>query len=370
MKVRFSETTNSKLLNHFNLFEFGDAVAITDEIETSSREDKKQFTTKFEIINNDKVMYTGTLNFGSYDYANLYEQMKENIPRIKTSKENAHLKDFLLESIEKETEDMYKNREKVDKTLINLEKTNISKLKSWQRKTLYSIAGVFALMTMFLFVGMTSQKAQYEKALADGRELVSAAENYNEVYESALLGDENKLFNKLKSEEKLNKNQEKILVDKLLVKDDFATAVKVLDSQEKVADLLLLSPMNNEVKKEKISKFNELYPSNTSKFDLAYFNKEYDLMLNIKNVQMTTKRSEMKTYALIKLNKIDDAKVELSNNNNEDLSKKIATIEGLKAEVTTLQSQLNKVKGNKKKRSEANKIRQKIKETNEKIRNF
>jgi len=77
---------------------------------------------------------------------------------------------------------------------------------------------------------------------------------------------------------------------------------------------------------------------------------------------MTTKRSEMKTYALIKLNKIDDAKVELSNNNNEDLSKKIATIEGLKAEVTTLQSQLNKVKGNKKKRSEANKIRQKIKE--------
>lgn len=82
-------------------------------------------------------------------------------------------------------------------------------------------------------------------------------------------------------------------------------------------------------------------------------------MLNIQNVRMNVKRSEMKTYALLKLGKIDEAKLELNNNNSDELSKKITKYEVITAEIKTLEEKY-KVMVNERKINEANQLAKQI----------
>jgi len=366
MQVRFFQTDEKRLLNDFKLLEFNEAVQLTDELEAVYRSQKKKANASFEVISDEQICYSGIFKLGSYEFNNLYEQLKENVPRIRVQKQDVYVKDFLLDSIEKETDDVFKHREKIDATLINVEKTNISKLKNWQRKSIYGVTAASLLSSTLLLFTLSSQKNAYEEALKDGRNQVAVAQNYNNQYETALLGSKDALIVTLKEEKKLNNNQEKILVNELFAKDDFETAVNVLKSEEKVADLLLLSSIDSKIKKKKLKKFNDLYANNSSKFDIAYYEKNFELMLELKNVRMNTKRSEMLTLAYIRLDKIDEAKKELNNNNNNKLAKKIATIEGLKAEISVLEKKYKDVAKDKKRKKKAKQIKTKIEEkTNE-----
>lgn len=369
MQVVFYNVPDNRITN-FEKMTFEDAVKISQEVELSNREEKVSFSSEFQIISDEnKVYYKGIFNFGSYDYANIYHQIKEKVEKIKVNKKNQDDKLYLLDQIEKLTPEDYKKFEFIDKTLINLDKSKISKLNAFQRKIFYGV-GTFSLvgflMVLFLFF---SQQGTYERALSEGRSQLNELQNISKTYETALLENDTDMVTYLEQTDtdKLTDIQKKLLVNHYFGKNEFDKAVSLLDGDLVYTETMLLTSNFSQAEKvEKISLFNEVYPTNEARYDLAYFNKEYELMLNISTVNMTIERSEMKTYALLKLGDLDAAKVELNNNSNDGIAEKIVQYEVLTAEIKTLQdnySQLTKQK----KEKEAKEIQGQINKKKEQV---
>jgi hypothetical protein len=367
MQVVFYNVPDSRITN-FEKMSFEDAVIISQEVEMSNREDKNTFASEFQIIGDDnKVYYKGVFNFGSYDYPNIYHQIKDKVARIKVNKENQEDKLYLLDLIEVLTPDEYKEVEEVDKTLINLDKSRISKLNKIQRKIIYSLGAaslIGFIVTSFL---LNSKQESYEIALNEGTEQLSEVEQLAQTYETALLGKDAKMVAFLENVEGLTDQQKKLLIYHYFKMNEFDKAVKLVEGDTVHAETLLLTSNFEEKEKvEKIKAFNEIYPTNEARYDLAYFDKEYKLMLNIPTVNMTVERSEMRTYALLKIGDIDAAKLELNNNSNEQLEKKIVKYEVLTAEIKTLQDRYDLL-ADENKNKEAKEIKAQIDSKKEEI---
>ncbi|MFC5543014.1 MAG: hypothetical protein C0P75_008930 [Bacilli bacterium] len=362
MKVIFYNVPNSKIKN-FELMSFAEAVKLSHKIEHECRKEKEQFTSEFQVLgDNNKVYYRGTFEFGSYEFPNIYHKIKNMANRIKVDKQFQADKLYLLDQIEKLTPEKYKKEEKVDKFLAKVDKSQISKLKGWQRKSVYAIAVLGltgSLVTGFTYV---VQKDNYEKALADSGEELKQSQELIAIYESALMGDKNEMFAKLEQldKKKLTDNQVQILFLEYINNNKFQKAVELFDGDHIQAETMIMSStLPKKTKREKIAAFNEIYPTNEARYDLAYLDGDWKLMLNIQNVRMNVKRSEMKTYALLKLGKIDEAKLELNNNNSDELSKKITKYEVITAEIKTLEEKY-KVMVNERKINEANQLAKQI----------
>lgn len=370
MQVIFYNVPDSRIKN-FEKYAFGDAVAISHEVEHNCREEKIQFSSEFQVLDdNDKIYYKGTFDFGSYDYPNLYHKIKYMVNRIRVAKENQADKLYLLEKIEELTPGELKKDEIVDKLMVNLDRTNVSKLKSWQRKTIYTLGSLG--FTAFLALGFVyiAEKGAYEKALDDGRNQIREAKKLSELYEIAILGDKTEMIASLEKlkKDKMTEKQLQILFVQYVENEEFTEAVALFDNDSVQAETMIMnSSIAREVKKDKLTKFNKAYPTNEAKYDLAYIDGDYELMLNVPNVMMTVTRSEMKTYALMKIGKIDEAKIELNNNNNEELANKITEYEVLTAEIKTLQEK-NKLLLQDKKVPEAQEIQAQITEKQKELK--
>lgn len=347
---------------------FAEAVKVSQEVEQICRDEKKTLTGDFQVIGEDKkVFYRGVFNFGSYDYPNIYHKIKDMVKHIKVDKKDQADKIYLLEQIELLTPDEYKQAEMVDKTLINLDKSRVSKLKSWQRKTAYAVGGgSFAgfLMTGFLFF---AQQTSYEKALDDGRNQLKESAALAETYGEALLGNDAEMVHALEDSSELTEQQQQILVDKYVSENKFEKAVKLLDGDYvKAESLILTSNLPSKEKIAKIKAFHNVYPTNEARYDLAYLQGDYELMLNLKSIHMSVTRSEMKTHALLKLGRVDEAKAELNNNANEELNEKIVQYEIINAEIKTLKDKHDLLVREDKK-SEAQKLRNEIEDKRKQI---
>lgn len=346
LQVLFSSVEDNLIPNHTRL-DFDKVVALTHELEMKCRDDKKVMSSEFTVISTETetTLYVGTFNFGSYDYPNIYHQIKEMSQHIKVDKKNQADKTYLLEQIEKLTPDEYKKEEKIDKTLVNLDKSKISKLKKWQRIVIYSLATLASVGLIVVSLSFVFQKVQYEQALAEGRNVVDQQDELIKNYESALLGEQDELKGYLEGKQ-VNDNQKLILVDMYLKANEYEKAVSLMGDPVEVETYILNSDywVDGKDKLEKLQEFNELYPTNEARFDITFFQKEYELMLELPPVNMAAKRSKMKTYALMKLDKIDEAKAELNNNNDEELKEKLDKYEILKAEISTLTEQLDREK--------------------------
>ncbi|WP_050182271.1 hypothetical protein [Domibacillus robiginosus] len=368
MQVIFYNVSSS-LINNFEKMPFAEAVKVSQEVEQICRDENKTLTGDFQVIGEDKkVFYRGVFNFGSYDYPNIYHKIKDMVKHIKVDKKDQADKIYLLEQIELLTPDQYKQAEMVDKTLINLDKSRVSKLKSWQRKTAYAAGGVSLagfLMTGFLFF---TQQTSYEKALDDGRNQLKESAALAETYGEALLGNDAKMVHALESSDELTEQQQQILVDKYVSENKFEKAVKLLDGDYvKAESLILTSSLPAKEKIAKIKAFHQMYPTNEARYDIAYLQGDYELMLNLKNINMSVKRSEMKTHALLKLGRVDEAKVELNNNSNEELNEKIVQYEIINAEIKTLKDK-HELLVREEKDSEAEKLEKEIKTKQEQIK--
>lgn len=354
LQILFSNVTDNKIPNHKRI-DFDEAVGLTHNLELQCREEKKVISSEFTVISpeTETTFYVGTFNFGSYDYPNIYHQIKVMAQRIKVNKLNQGDKVYLLEQIEALTPEEYKKKELIDKTLINLDKSKISKLKKWQRVILYTFTTLSTTAVVVLAVSFYLQKIQYETALADGKKSFEKQEELVKNYETALLGNKEELQKYLEVKTS-NDNQQLILVDMHLKANEYEKAVAVMGDPVEVETIILNNDFwqNGEVKIKKLSEFNELFPTNEARFDIAYFKKEYELMLNLPPINMTAKRSRMKTTALLKLGKVEEAKVELRNNNDDRLKEKIAKYEILQAEIKTLTEKIEREKGSTEKNNE------------------
>lgn len=363
LKIWFSNVKDNMIKNHERI-EFNEAVKLTHELEKKCRKEEDQFSSDFTVINEEtnEALYSGTFHFGSYDYPNVYQQIKDKSERIKVSKQKQIEKNFLLEKIEELTDPVFKEKEKIDKTIINLDRKRISKLKSWQRRTLYTIGTVSFFLLVLTATTFLLQKIQYEQALKDGKGIVEEKEELIKFYEKGLLGNKNEMVEHLLEGDTLTENQEVLLANHYIEQDEFDKAVDILESPSKVETLILTKKgYNNETKAKKIKAFDEVYSTNEARFDLAYFNNEFELMLKIPEVDMILDRSIMKTRAHLKLDQLDEAKAELKNNNDENMKEKISKYEILVSEIDTLEEKKKKAK----KKKEKNKINKELKKKKE-----
>lgn len=341
LKILFVGAPPDSIPNHEKM-EFGQAVALTHELELTYRNEQREAAAEFFVIGKDGLdLYKGEFHFGSYAYPNIYHQVKDKTAKIRVDKENQADKLFLLEQLEKLTPEEFKKEETIDRALINVDKDRISRLKKWQRITVYSLAAALGAGLLFLGGLYFLQQGQYEEALEEGRSIVSEQEETIETYEYGLLGEEETFLTSLEAKEDLTESQKRILATLYLEKSEFEKAVQIMEDTVYVETLILKNPqLDQEEKAEKITEFNQLYPTNEARFDLAYFDEDYELMMNLPSINMTVERSEMKTYGLLKLGKLEEAKVELNNNNSEKLKQKIDLYEVLTAEITTLETNL------------------------------
>lgn len=353
LNIVFYNSTNTEKIENFRPVPFSEAVALTENVERECRKEKMTFQAEFQVVDvNGNIYYRGIFAFGSYDYQNVYHQVRETAPKIKLPKGEEHERQFLLEQIEKLTPAAYKEIEIVDKTFINLEKTNISKLKKWQRFAFYLLAPAASIGCIAFAFIFNIQQSDFNEQLAVEIDKTEINKQLIEHYEAALQGNKDSYLaylEKLNNDNKLSENQQVLLINEYLVAGAYDKAIALNDDVIYVETLLLANKeISNKEKANKIAAFNELYPTNEARFDLAYFEQNYELLLNVENVNMTVQRSEMKTYAFLKLGRVEEAKKELNNNSNSVLSEKIVRYEIIAAEIKTLKTRLDLVTGKEK----------------------
>lgn len=369
LKILFVGAPAETIPNHEKI-EFDQAVALTHELELHYRTEQRGAAAEFFVIGKDSLdLYKGVFNFGSYDYPNIYHQIKDKATKIRVDKEKQPEKLFLLEQIEKQTSEEFKKEEKIDRTLVNVDKTRISRLKKWQRVSVYSLATILGVGLLFLGVLYFLQKMQYEEALKEGRSIVSQQKETIETYEYGLLGEDEEFLTSLEAKEELTESQKRIMATLYLRKSEFEKAVQIMDDTVYVETLIMKNPQwSKDEKIQKINEFNQLYPTNEARFDLAYYEEDYELMMNLPSINMTVERSEMKTYGLLKIGQIEEAKAELNNNNSDTLKQKIDLYEVLTAEIKTLETNLAEAnKASKKDKQAIKNINTELKKKKEKL---
>ena len=347
--VVFTQLEHSKIVK-FEKIPFPEAVKLSHQIEMEMREKKQKIEGDFYLLeedNNGEPIYSGTFNFGSYYAPNLFVHIKKKLPVIKTSKEKEKKRLALMADLEELVSDNYKQEENLENAWIrNLDKSKISRLKSWQRRTVYGLSLFFALATVgifsFFIIQISSINNDYQALSAQNEE----KEEIIDRYAGALLGKKDSLNAYLSDKVKsgLNDNEKRIYASYLADEKKFDQLVEVYDDDPKLAATFISNNKDTEILKE----FNEDYPTNEAKYDIAYKDGNYNELLSIENVEMTSTRSEMKTYAYLKTGKIKEAKAELENNNSEDLANKISHFEQLNKAIADINEQIDDAKDDKK----------------------
>lgn len=358
--VIFTNVDHARITK-FDKIAFKEAVQLTNEIEMEMRAKKKVLSGDFHLIREEdnETVYSGTFNFGSRYAPNLFIHIKKNLPKIRTNKEKERQRLLLMEEMEEQTEEAYKTEEDLsDDDLSNLDKSKISHLKRWQRRTVYGIGGFFALAFIgclaFFMIQIASFQNEYKQVQATSEEQELLISNY----EKALLNEQEDMITYLSEKDELNEEQRLIYANYLSNNEQYEELVNLFDGDAKLA-LSYLSQVTDDI--EKIQAFNEAYPTNEAEFEIAYANNNFEDLLAIEDVEMSVDRSKKKTYALLKTGKIEDARAELENNNDEELAEKINQYESLTEQIEDLNSQISDIEDkidnedSKKKRKNLNK---------------
>lgn len=340
--VVFTQLNHSKI-QKYEKIPFDEAVKLSAELEMEMRRNKEKVPGVFSVIDSDndnEALYAGTFNFGSYFAPNLYMHIMKNLPKIKRfgNKEKANKQIEFMRQMDNLISDDYKQEEDIDEQLFqNVDKDKISHLKKWQRWTVYVLGLFFAIAFVgtlsFFFIQIAAINADYHAM----EKQLSSKEKSNNYYADALLGDEDKLKKYLSTKNNKLTDQEKKLSAMFLANDEeYEKLVQLYNGDaKKVANFL-----SKNAEMDKLKAFNEEYPTNEAKFDIAYADKDYDKALSIDNYDVTPERSKKKTYAFLKTGKLDEAKKELENNNDEDLQKKVTKYEDLDKKINDLNDKI------------------------------
>ncbi|UOE62982.1 hypothetical protein HPB58_12750 [Priestia filamentosa] len=344
--VMFLES-ETKEVPTFQKISFQEACERTHELEREYRQQEKIASIDFHVLNEEnQELYAGTYQLGSHFAMNLLDHIKKQLSQMNLKPQQEAIKQSFLKKLYHEVSYRlypeaieFPEEEEAESTLMTGTSSKggyTSKLSRLHRKMIY---GGSALSVLLLSIGCwttVSASQQQSDEVAQLQQKLKEEEKLTNLYETALLGDTEKAIEKL-SEEKGkqgSKVQQEVYMGLLLEEKKYKEAVKV-GGEQKVEDWLLEKGDVQQVKA-----FQELFPSSTGTFDVAYLEQRWEEVLSQKGVRMTEKRQRMKGYAFLRTGKVEEAKKQVNHLQDERIQQKIKQYEQVQQEIQDLQKQI------------------------------
>ena len=329
--VRFTDIPKEAFPNYERL-QYEEALLLSTQVHQEAQHANERFASDFRIFDDaDQLVYKGMFQFGDSTYPNLYQQLKDRIPRIRIRKEDATKKILLLENLERLTPESYKTMP-TSSIQQQSDATHISRLGRGQRRLVYGVSGVSLLLLGTLSVVQLVQPDPPSGVQA-------ATSDWQLLYESALTGEPKPLVKRLEKRKSLNDEQQQFLITQYIEKQDYDQAVAVTNDPIDVETIIMQSKSFAKNRQETLQAFQAIHPTDEGTFDLAILQKDYKRAVSLQNVEMTTARQEAKTRAYIALKDVTKAQESVKTVPNEELKEQVATLVQLDDEIQALEDQ-------------------------------
>ncbi|WP_404900496.1 hypothetical protein PV791_05485 [Priestia filamentosa] len=344
--VMFLKSETKEVLT-FQKISFREACERTHELERKYRQQEKIASIDFHVLNEEnQELYAGTYQLGSHFAMNLLDHIKKQLSKMNLKPQQEAIKQFFLKKLYHEVPYRlhpeaieFPEEGEAESTLVTGTSSKggyTSKLSRLHRKMIY---GGSALSVLLLSIGCwttVSASQQQSDEVVQLQQKLREEEKLTNLYETALLGDTEKAIEQLSKEKgkQDSKVQQEVYMGLLLEEKKYKEAVKV-GGKKKVEDRLL---EKGDV--QQLKAFQELFPSATGTFDVAYLEQRWEDVLSQKGVRMTEKRQRMKGYALLRTGKVEEAKKQVNHLQDERIHQKIKQYEQVHQEIKDLQKQI------------------------------
>jgi Large polyvalent protein associated domain 25 len=339
--------SETKEVPTFQKISFQEACEKTHELEHQYRQQGKRDSIDFHVLNEEnQELYAGTYQVGSRFAVNLLDHIKKQLSQMELNPKQEAIRQSFLKKLYHEVpyrlhpEAMeFPEKEEAESKLTSGTSSKggyTSRLSHLHRKMLY---GGSALCVLLLSIGCwttVSASQQQSDEVVQLQQKLKEEEKLTKLYEIALLGDIEKALQQLSKEKgkQGSKVQQEVYVGLLLEEKKYKEAVKI-GGEMKVEDQLLEKGDVQQVKT-----FQELFPSSTGTFDVAYLEQRWDDVLSQKEVRMTEKRERMKGYAFLRTGKVEKAKKQVNHLQDERIHQKIKQYEQVQQKIKDLQKQI------------------------------
>lgn len=299
--------SETKEVPTFQKISFQEACEKTHELEHQYRQQGKIASIDFHVLNEEnQELYAGMYQLGSRFAINLLDHIKKQLSQMKLNPKQEAIKQSFIKKLYHEVpyrlhpEAIEFPEEKESESTLMTETSSkggyTSKLSRLHRKMIY---GGSALSVLLLSIGCwttVSASQQQSDEVGQLQQKLKEEEKLTNLYETALLRDTEKAIEQLSKEKgkQGSKVQQEVYMGLLLEEKKYKEAVKV-GGKKKVEDRLL---EKGDV--QQLKAFQELFPSATGTFDVAYLEQRWEDVLSQKGVRMTEKRQRMKGYALLR----------------------------------------------------------------------
>ncbi|WP_139186011.1 hypothetical protein [Alteribacillus bidgolensis] len=337
--VNFTRGKHPKIRKHERI-PFAEAVALSQEMEMEMREKEEKVESYFYVIDTEfeEEMYEGAFVFGSLQAPNLFIHIKNHLPKIRMNKEKEKIRLAFITEMEELIDDQYKVQEHIEKQE-NVDGDKVSHLKKWQRRCIYGLAGLFAVTTVAVFAFFFTQVGSINQEYQTLANQVDERERLIEYYEEALLDDTDpiKEYYSTQNSNELSTNERNIYAGYLADEEDFE-ALNTLFSDDHGLVVDFLSMHKDE---DVLQAYHEAYPTNEGEFDLAFADEDYETVVSLENVEVTNRRSEMRSYAFLKLGNVERAQEELERSESAELEELVERYVQLESEIEALDQEID-----------------------------
>lgn len=330
--VRFTDVAKEAFPNYERL-PYEEALLLSTQVHQEAQQANERFASEFRIFDDaDQLVYKGTFQFGHTTYPNLYQQLKERIPRIRIRKEDATKKILLLENLERLTPESYKTM-----TTVAIQQhpdtTHVSRLRRGQRRLVYGVSGVSLLLLGALSIVQLTQPDSPNNVRA------ASSGDWQPLYEEALNGKTDPLMQRLEKQKSLSNEQQQFLITQYVEREDYDQAVAVTNDPIDVETIIMQSKPFATDRQETLQAFQAVHPTDEGAFDLAILEKDYKRAVSIPDIEMTTARKEAKTRAYIALKDVTKAQESVKLVQDEQLKQQVVTLVQLDEEIQALEDQ-------------------------------
>lgn len=333
--VRFTDVPDPRIANYERLT-FAEAVATTHALHDALTGEGKSSSGDFRLFDQkDELLYRGTFTFGTEgSYLNLYQQVRDRVQRIRTKKEEAAKKIWLLEEIESETPDEYKRQ--TARTVTAAPTTYQSRLTRLQRRLIYGTTIVGLLFT----TGFSATQVLIDRE-AYAEQTHVADKKWLEAYEQALQNDEEPLIALLEQKNRTEEERD-LLIDLYLSSGEDEKAQGLVNDPILVETKLASLALPDTEKLERLQDFQKRHPTDEGAFDIAVLEQNYEIVTKTEDVEWATDRIAAKVNAYLYFGEIASAKEWANKTSDPYVQSQLSCYQETSTELKKLQNKLRK----------------------------